>query len=155
MALEIERKFLVTGDAWRREATEIRHIRQGYLAVEQACAVRARLIGDRAWLTIKGQVINGVTQEFEYAIPASDAATMLDILAKRPLIEKVRHSIPHAGLVWEVDEFFGDNAGLIIAEVELDTPDQDVTLPAWVGREVTGEARYYNASLVTNPFCRW
>lgn len=155
MATEIERKYLVTSDAWRHEATEILLLRQGYLSTDPECAVRVRISGSSAHLTIKGKNIGGAAPEFEYPIPVADAADLLDNLAKKPLIEKKRHLIPKGDLLWEVDEFFGENAGLVIAEVELDARDQAVPLPSWVGREVTGDARYYNASLVASPFSKW
>ncbi|MDR3073836.1 MAG: CYTH domain-containing protein [Deltaproteobacteria bacterium] len=155
MHLERERKFLVRGDAWRAEATRKTAYTQGYLAAGSACAIRVRLAGDAAWLTIKGPSVNGAAPEFEYSIPAGDAALLLDSLAIKPLIEKTRHFVPYAGLTWEVDEFFGANAGLVLAEIELSSPDQPVPLPPWAGEEVTGDARYHNACLAANPFTRW
>ncbi len=155
MGIEIERKYLVTGDTWRAEATDVLSLRQGYLSTDPECAVRVRVSGSSAFLTIKGKNIRGAAPEFEYPIPAADAADLLDTLAKKPLIEKKRHLIPRDGLVWEVDEFLGQNAGLILAEVELESAGQAVPLPAWIGREVTGDPRYYNASLVANPFLSW
>ncbi len=155
MNIEIERKFLVDGDAWRNEVTETLVLRQGYLATDPRCAVRVRLSGACASLTIKGERTGGAAPEFEYAIPEQDAVAMLDLLAQKPLIEKKRHLIPCGGFVWEVDEFHGQNQGLIIAEIEMASPDQPFPLPSWIGREVTGEARYYNASLVHFPFSAW
>lgn len=155
MNTEIERKFLVSDDSWRREAVEILLLRQGYLSTEPGCAVRVRLSGDKAWLTIKGERVGGAAPEFEYPVPVPDAAAMLETLAKKPIIEKKRHMIPHEGFVWEVDEFLGDNAGLVIAEIELASEDQAFPLPAWAGEEVTGDPKYYNASLVARPFTIW
>lgn len=155
MAIEVERKFLVTADQWRLEAREVILLRQGYLSTDKDCAVRVRVTGNNAWITVKGAPVEGAALEFEYPVPPADAACMLDNLAKRPLIEKKRHLVPRDGFVWEVDEFLGANAGLILAEVELSSPDQKAPLPDWVGREVTGEARYYNASLVGNPYSQW
>lgn len=155
MGTEIERKFLVTGDGWRNEARETLLLRQGYLSTDPECAVRVRISGDAAWLTVKGRSVNGSAPEFEYAVPVEDAASMLDLLAKKPLIEKRRHLVPKDDLIWEVDEFFGQNEGLVIAELELSSIDQAFSPPAWAGREVTGDARYYNASLVANPFLNW
>lgn len=155
MNMEIERKYLVTNDAWRHEATTILVMRQGYLCTDPGRTVRVRVSGGEAWLTIKGKRVDGAAPEFEYPVPAADADAMLDALAKKPLIEKKRHLVPHEGFVWEVDEFFGDNAGLVIAEIELDAPDRAVPLPAWAGAEVTGDPKYYNASLVGRPFKDW
>ncbi|MDL2210193.1 CYTH domain-containing protein [Desulfovibrio sp. OttesenSCG-928-O18] len=152
---EIERKFLVRSDAWRNEVTEVLPIRQGYLSTDKDCAVRVRRSGENAWLTIKGRPVNGAAPEFEYEIPVPEADAMLDTLAQKPLIEKKRHLVPHGGLPWEVDEFLGENTGLILAEIELTAPDQTIALPAWIGGEVTGNPRYYNANLVAAPFSTW
>ncbi|MCS6813426.1 MAG: CYTH domain-containing protein [Cyanobacteria bacterium] len=154
MAIEIERKFLVIGDAWRTLGQGTLY-RQGYITKGQGRTVRVRIAGDQGYLTIKGAPVGLVRPEFEYAIPLADAETMLATLCDRPLIEKTRYRIDWDGLVWEVDEFLGENQGLIIAEVELTSPTQAITLPSWVGDEVTHDARYYNASLVSHPFSRW
>lgn len=154
MGTEIERKFLVVGEDWRAEADGILY-RQGYLSVEPERTVRVRLAGDKGYLTIKGLSHGATRAEFEFPIPAAEAGEMLDTLCLRPLIEKTRYRISHADLIWEVDEFHGDNAGLIMAEVELDDEKQDVPLPGWAGREVTGDKRYYNAQLVENPYTSW
>ena len=154
MAVEIERKFLVQGDNWRGLAPG-RHYRQGYLSTQAARTGRVRVVEDSGYLTIKGAITNATRTEFEYAIPVEDAHAMLDTLCERPLIEKTRYRIEHQGLVWEVDEFAGENAGLLLAEVELDAEDQAIALPDWIGEEVTGDPRYYNANLIANPFCQW
>jgi CYTH domain-containing protein len=117
--------------------------------------VRVRTAGEKGFLTIKGISVGATRSEYEYEIPVSDANEMLDRLCERPLIEKIRYRVPHAGLVWEIDEFEGENRGLIIAEVELKDERQSVTLPGWVGREVTGDSRYFNANLVAKPFTTW
>lgn len=155
MGIEIERKFLVATDGWRNAATRVLHLRQGYLSKSPGCAVRVRVSSDAAWLTVKGRSVNGIKPEFEYPVPVADAVAMLDNLAQKPLIEKNRHLIPMDGFTWEVDEFFGENKGLIIAEIELASLDQPYPVPTWLGREVTGDPRYYNASLVTKPFLSW
>lgn len=155
MGTEIERKFLVTTDGWRSAATRVLLLRQGYLSTNPECAVRVRISGNEAWLTVKGRSVNGVAPEFEYPVPVADAAAMLDKLAQKPLIEKKRHIIPMDVFTWEVDEFFGENKGLVIAEIELASADQPYPVPAWLGREVTGDPRYYNASLVARPFLSW
>jgi CYTH domain-containing protein len=154
MAVEIERKFLVSGDGWRAHGPGVPY-RQGYLSTDPERNVRVRLVRDKGYLTIKGGTVGATRTEYEYEIPAGDAGDMLDNLCKRPLIEKTRCHVEHEGQVWEVDEFSGDNAGLIIAEVELDSEDQTVILPDWVGEAVTGDPRYYNASLITNPYSEW
>jgi len=155
MNTEIERKFLVQSGEWRNETTEVLLIRQGYLSTDRDRAVRVRRSGERAWLTIKGRPVDGAAPEFEYEIPVAEADAILTALAKKPLIEKKRHLVPHGGLIWEVDEFLGENAGLVLAEVELSSPGQPVSPPGWIGREVTGDSRYSNASLVANPFSAW
>jgi adenylate cyclase len=154
MAQEIERKFLIANDAWRNGASGV-HYRQGYLSTEPTRTVRVRLAGSRGYLTIKGKSSGAARLEYEYEIPAADANELLDLLCQRPLIEKVRYKITFAGMTWEVDEFEGENAGLLIAEVELQSEDQRVELPPWVGEEVTGDRRYYNASLIAQPFSSW
>jgi len=154
MAEEIERKFLVRSDAWRRAATGT-VFRQGYLSTVKERTVRVRVAGDRGLLTIKGITVGATRTEFEYPIPAADAEQMLDELCEQPVIEKSRYLVEHDGLTWEVDEFAGVNAGLIVAEVELATADQEIDLPDWVGEEVTDDARYYNANLIAKPYSEW
>jgi len=154
MGTEIERKFLVKGDSWRQGATGTVY-RQGYLSTVKERTVSVRTVGDVGWLTIKGLTRGATRTEFEYAVPLADATQMLNELCEQPLIEKTRYRIPHAGLVWEVDEFAGVNEGLIVAEVELSSEDQQVELPAWVDAEVSGDPRYFNANLVAHPYSRW
>ncbi len=154
MAKEIERKFLVKNDTWRSQDKGKRY-RQGYLNTAKERTVRARIAGDKGYLTIKGITIGAMRSEYEYEIPVADANEMLDGLCERPLIEKTRYHVPHDGLVWEIDEFEGENRGLIVAEVELKDEHQSLTLPDWVGEEVTGDPRYFNANLVAKPFSKW
>ena len=154
MAVEIERKFLVLDDSWREGAMGIL-FRQGYLSTEPERTVRVRLEGDTGKLTIKGKSIGISRSEYEYQIPSADAAELLDNLCLRPLIEKTRYRVEYAGQVWEIDEFHGDNDGLVIAEIELETESVAFEQPGWVGQEVSGEPRYYNASLVKNPYKNW
>jgi CYTH domain-containing protein len=154
MPLEIERKFLVVPERWRPPARGT-HFRQGYLATDPARSIRVRLAGDAAWLTIKGKTTGMTREEFEYAIPAADAGAMLDRLCLQPLIEKTRYRLEVAGVTWEVDVFEGANAGLLLAEVELADEQQSLVLPEWVGREVTADPRYYNASLAERPYRDW
>lgn len=153
MGIEIERKFLVRGDAYRALAPGMA-CRQGYLCTDPARVVRVRVLGDRAFLTIKGAAAGASRAEFEYAIPPGDARELLN-LCERTLIEKTRYTVPHGGLVWEIDEFHGANAGLVVAECELQAEDQRVDRPDWVGEEVTGDARYFNSNLVARPFTTW
>lgn len=154
MAIEIERKFLVKGDAWRSLAVGVLY-RQGYISRGNGRTVRVRQAGDRAYLTIKGRAIGLSRSEFEYEIPVDDAEIMLTTLCDQPLIEKKRYRIKIGDLIWEVDEFLGENQGLVLAEVELEQAEQTITLPDWIGAEVSGDPRYYNSNLVTHPFTRW
>ena len=154
MGQEIERKYLVSGVAWKGGATGTLY-RQGYLSSVKECTVRVRIGGGKAFLTIKG-VSRGVTRaEFEYPIPLEDAAAMLDGLCERPPIEKTRWVIPFKGFTWEVDEFHGENAGLVVAEVELPTAETKPELPPWVREEVSSDPRYFNANLAKKPFTTW
>lgn len=155
MPHEIERKFLVRSDDWRHAADGGERYRQGYLSTDAGRVVRVRAAGTKAWLTIKGSARGIVRDEYEYAIPIADADAMLDTLCRRPIIEKVRHRVPFAGHVWEVDVFEGENAGLVIAEVELPSEETVVELPAWVGAEVSDDRRYSNAALVEHPYSEW
>lgn len=154
MKIEIERKFLLKNNAWRNGATGILY-RQGYLCTDPERTVRVRLGGGTAILAIKGAGDGIARPEFEYPIPAAEAALLLDSLCLHPLVEKCRYLVPFAGLTWEIDEFLGANAGLYLAEVELARVDQTVTLPPWIGLEVTGDHRYYNAWLARHPFTTW
>ena len=154
MAKEIERKFLETGDAWRKLAPGVPY-RQGYLNSSKERSVRIRTMGDKAVLTVKGPT-RGVTRlEFEYAIPYDDCVAMLENLAERPVIEKIRYKIPMGAFTWEVDEFLGVNEGLIVAEIELPDENTPFEKPEWVGKEVSDDPRYFNSNLVRHPFCTW
>jgi len=154
MGKEIERKFLVKNESWRGQDSGKRY-RQGYLSTVKERTVRVRTAGDKAFLTIKGITVGASRSEYEYEIPVTDANEMLDRLCEQPLIEKTRYRISHTGLMWEVDEFEGGNRGLITAEVELKDEHQSVALPGWIGEEVTGDPRYFNANLVAKPFTTW
>ncbi|MHB1348546.1 MAG: CYTH domain-containing protein [Desulfobulbaceae bacterium] len=154
MGIEIERKFLVAGTGWREKATAV-PCRQGYLCPGGGVTVRVRIMGEKGFLTVKGRGTGLSRREYEYPIPVADAQEMLAELCGKPLIVKDRYRVVHDGLLWEVDVFTGDNSGLILAEVELTSPDQAVALPPWVGREVSGDPRYYNASLAANPYKNW
>ena len=154
MGKEIERKFLLTSDAWRGLADGTMY-RQGYLNSAKERTVRIRTVGSIAFLTIKGLTVGATRSEYEYEIPFDECNAMLDTLAEKPLIEKKRYKISRGGLTWEIDEFFGDNQGLIVAEVELTSEGQAFDKPEWVGEEVTGDPRYFNANLIKLPFTKW
>lgn len=154
MAKEIEKKFLLTGDDWRHLGTGEFYC-QGYLNSEKGRTVRVRIINDRGILTIKGPNAGATRLEYEYDIPVEDAREILHELCQKPLIEKTRYKVPFAGFIWEVDEFKGENEGLLFAEIELEYEGQSFDKPSWIGREVTDDSRYYNANLVTNPFANW
>jgi adenylate cyclase len=154
MGKEIERKFLVNGNEWRVGNKAV-HICQGYLPSRADCAIRVRLLGEQAFLTIKGET-EGITRlEYEYEIPVADAKEILARLCLQPYIEKNRYKVMHAGIKWEVDEFLTDNKGLIVAEVELESEEQRIDLPSWIGEEVSHDPRYRNASLIKHPYSQW
>ena len=152
MAFEIERKFLVHGTPWAQRAGT--RISQGYLNRDKERTVRVRIAGDNAFVTIKGVSRGATRAEFEYPIPLEDAEELLK-LSDGPIIEKTRYVIDHEGSTWEVDEFHGDNAGLVVAEIELTSQDQRFSRPPWLGSEVTEDSRYFNASLAAHPYARW
>lgn len=154
MPQEIERKFLVVGDGWRGLAPAVEY-RQGYLCASRERTVRVRIAGDRGFLTVKGATRGAIRSEYEYEIPLVEAREMLDTLCPQPQIEKCRSTIDVHGDVWEVDEFFGVNAGLIVAEIELESEDQPFVRPEWIGTEVTADPRYSNAALCTVPYSTW
>ena len=154
MGIEIERKFLIINDNWRTNSTGVLY-RQGYLSTDKDRTVRVRIIDDTGFMTVKGITKNSQRAEFEYKIPFDDAQWMLDNLCKKPLIEKKRFKINYSGLIWEVDEFIGENQGLILAEVELKDVNQKIAIPDWIGEEVTENEAYYNANLVINPYKNW
>jgi len=161
MPLEIERKFLVTNDNWRADAHAVIPMAQGYIndmaatdSGAQKASVRVRIQGDAAYLNIKSRELGHTRQEFEYPVPVSEARELL-ALCVGGLVDKRRHLVQHGGLLWEVDEFLGDNAGLVVAEVELESADQAFAKPDWAGAEVTDESRYYNLALASKPYSRW
>lgn len=155
MGVEIERKFLVVNDSWRKTASPGMRYRQGYLSTDPGNSVRVRVCGDKAWINIKSAVVGVTRREYEYRIPAADAHAILEELCVKPLIEKTRFIVEHDGLAWEIDVFEGDNAGLVVAELELDSAGEAFTLPAWAGAEVSGDIRYYNQRLVGHPYSEW
>lgn len=155
MADEIERKFLVKSDAWRASAAAARTIKQGYLANTEDCSVRVRVLGETGYISVKSAGLHIARKEYEYPIPLADASEMLERFCADNRIEKSRFLVEHAGHQWEVDVFAGDNSGLVLAEIELDSVDEVVDLPDWVGVEVSGDPRYLNSNLSTDPFCNW
>ena len=155
MAREIERKFLVYRDRWHPDAAGGLRLRQGYLSTDPARVVRIRTAGDGAYLTVKGVTTGIERAEFEYPIPTADAEQMLHDLCLQPLIDKRRYRVPFGGRVWEVDEFGGANAGLVIAEIELASADERLELPPWIGEEVSADPRYFNANLIARPYRTW
>ena len=154
MPTEIERKFLVVSEDYKKFGQRI-VIRQGFLSTEKERVVRVRVAGEKAYMTIKGISKGAARAEFEYEIPMQDAQFMLDQLCRKPLIEKTRYKVYYEGFTWEVDEFYGDNEGLVVAEIELPSEGAVFNKPDWLGEEVTGDARYYNANLVQKPFREW
>jgi adenylate cyclase len=155
MATEIERKYLVRSEAWRNHVRREIRYQQGYLANTEQCSVRVRIGGDAAHVNVKGATVGASRREFEYPVPVEDAQVMLRELCTGPIVEKTRYIVRHLDQDWEVDVFEGDNAGLVVAEIELDDEDQAVTLPDWVGEEVTYDIRYYNSQLAVTPFKQW
>jgi adenylate cyclase len=152
MAIEIERKFLVHGTEWR-QGPGVRYV-QGYLNRDKERTVRVRIAAGEAFLTIKGVPTGATRLEFEYKIPLQDGEQLLQ-LSEGPIVEKNRYIVVHEESRWEVDEFLGDNAGLVIAEIELTSEDQPFSRPAWLGEEVTQDARYFNSSLASVPYRDW
>jgi adenylate cyclase len=154
MAKETERKFLVKDDSYKKPGKG-EYLQQGFLSTDKERVVRVRIKGDKAWLTIKGSSQGATRTEYEYEIPKEDAEYLMEHLCIKPTIEKHRYLVEHAGFTWEVDEFHGENEGLVLAEIELPGEDTPFDLPAWVGEEVTGDARYFNSNLAVRPFSGW
>jgi len=155
MGVEIERKFLVSNDNWRSQADAGDHYRQGYLSHDPLRSVRVRIAGERAWLNIKHATSSIRRLEYEYPIPLADAQEMLETLRIDDCVDKIRYHVKHAGHVWEVDVFEGRNAGLIVAEIELDDEDEAFDKPDWLGSEVSDDPRYYNMNLAQHPYSTW
>jgi adenylate cyclase len=154
MGVEIERKFLVAGDAWRALGTPVL-LRQGYLSLDPDRTVRVRVEDGAGTMTIKGRSVGATRGEWEYPIPLADANELLDRLCQQPIIEKYRSRIAFGGNVWEVDEFLGANAGLVVAEIELASEEQAFDKPDWIAEDVTHDKRYFNSSLIRHPFSGW
>lgn len=155
MAIEIERKFRVVGDGWRDDVRRARRFRQAYLAIGERVSVRVRIVdAGSAMLTVKTTAAGIAREEYDYAIPLADGLALIE-QRQGSLIDKVRHDVAAGDLVWEIDVFEGDNAGLVIAEIELDSTSRQIELPRWIGEEVTHDRRYYNAELSMRPYARW
>ena len=161
MAIEIERKFLLQNDSWRSRVARAERMAQGYLndaaalrEGRQNSSVRVRISGDTAWLNLKSRELGASRQEFEYAIPLADADALL-ALCVGGRIEKLRHYVEHGDHLWEIDEFLGDNAGLVVAEIELASEDETFQRPEWLGLEVTDHVRYFNVSLAERSYLKW
>jgi adenylate cyclase len=155
MGIEIERKFLLANDNWRDKTEKSTQFCQGYLQGSEKSSVRIRIEGDKSNLNIKGATLGVKRQEFEYPIPMEDAKDLLSTLCDEPLVEKTRHYITAGKHVWEIDEFAGDNEGLIVAEIELDDENDTFEAQDWLGQEVSHEKRYYNSMLIKNPYKNW
>jgi|SRR5688572_29747728 adenylate cyclase len=154
MPREIERKFLLKSDEWRSQVRQSRPMSQGYLASGARSSVRVRIAGHEAWLNIKAGGLVAFRHEYEYPVPLDEARELL-ALADGPLIDKTRHFVEHGGMTWEIDEFHGQNLGLVVAELELESEDAAFARPPWLGIEVTELRRYYNVCLVTHPYRAW
>lgn len=155
MAIEIERKFLVTDGAWRGRAHARRQFEQGYLCDEGPASVRVRIEDSRANMNVKAAVVGRARAEYEYPVPLEDAREMLAHLCVAPPVVKTRHWVTYGGHTWEIDEFAGQNAPLVVAEIELDSADEDFERPDWLGAEVTQDRRYYNHALAFTPYAQW
>ncbi len=155
MATEIERKFLVLNDDWRAIVESNMQIVQAYLATNEFSSTRIRIQNDKANINIKSATLGISRTEFEYAIPVDDAQLMIDELCVKPAIEKTRYIVKHMQHTWEIDVFSGDNEGLIVAEIELSSPDEAFEKPSWLGEEVSHDKRYYNVCLIENPYKTW
>jgi adenylate cyclase len=154
MGIEIERKFLVRNEGWRSLADGVLYS-QGYFEKGANVTVRVRIVGEQGYLTLKGRVDAITRTEFEYPIAVADAREMLQLWCYPRVVEKFRYRIPYGEFVWEVDEFQGLNAGLILAEIELKSPNQAFEKPDWIGEEVSGQPQYYNSTLAQHPYQQW
>lgn len=155
MPLEIEHKFLLKNNDWRQHITKTVYYKQGYLSSTETNSIRIRISDTHAWINIKSAVIGTHRLEYEYEIPLAEANEILERLCQQPLIEKKRHFVVHDKHTWEIDEFMGANAGLIVAEIELSNLDEKFLKPSWVGAEVTHDLRYYNNNLCKSPYKEW
>ncbi|MFI3222261.1 MAG: CYTH domain-containing protein [Methylococcaceae bacterium] len=155
MAVEIEHKFLLANNDWRQQVSYSVKYKQGYLSAVATSSIRVRISNDQAWLNIKSATIGTHRHEYEYEIPLSDAQEIITNLCSKPIIEKTRHIVINENNTWEIDEFEGDNSGLIVAEIELLEVGASFSIPAWLGEEVTSDLRYYNNNLASHPYSVW
>ncbi len=155
MGVEIERKYKVKDRSYRAVAVQCRYFKQGYISTDKTKTIRIRIADDQAFITIKGGTTGFSRLEFEYPIPVADAEQMLSTMCASPLIEKRRYIYPYDGHTWEIDEFMGDNEGLVVAEVELGAESEPFAIPPFIGDEVTGDVRYYNSNLSRHPYTTW
>ncbi|MBI9088701.1 MAG: CYTH domain-containing protein [Desulfobacterium sp.] len=155
MGIEIERKFLLKNDAWKKSDAKPLVLKQGYIKNSKESVVRIRTSGSTGFITVKGRTRNAKRLEYEYEIPVKDAEEMLDKLCDKPLVEKKRYTIDHGGFQWSVDQFLGANLGLVVAEIELETEEQAFEPPSWIGKEVTEDPRYFNSNLIASPYSNW
>ena len=154
MGFEIERKFLLKSNTWKELADKGQMIKQGYLNLDLESTVRVRILNSRGFLTIKGKSVKTTRVEYEYEIPFQDAMDLLK-LCDKTIIEKTRYEVRENGSTWEIDIFKGANKGLEVAEIELNDEHEVITLPEWIGKEISDDARYYNSNLISQPFCVW
>lgn len=152
--IEIERRFLLRNDTWRQHAGEPQVLQQGYLSVEKECTIRVRIVGEQAWLTIKGYISDASRSEFEYPIPVHEARAMLATLCPFKL-EKHRYTLEYKGFIFEIDEFFGENAPLVVVELELPSEETEFPKPDWLGEEITSHGKFTNAYLSKHPYSTW
>lgn len=155
MATEIEHKFLLRDDRWRSQVERSARLRQGYLISDARCSVRVRVAESQGFLNIKSGTLGIQRSEYEYPIPLAEAEEILDTLCAKPLLEKTRHYLKFDQHLWEIDEFAGENAGLIMAEVELSRIDEPFARPDWLGKDVSHDIRYYNSQLARHPYQTW
>ena len=155
MGREIERKFLLRDARWRAGVTRSTPMRQGYMGSSPTVSIRVRVAGEQAWLNFKGATLGIARHEFEYAIPRADADEMLALFCGERALDKTRHLVPYGDHVWEIDEFHGANAGLVVAELELTHEDETFAYPPWIGEEISNERRYYNVCLIDHPYADW
>jgi len=155
MALEIEHKFLLKNNDWKKNISKSTQFKQGYLVSDEKRSLRIRVSDNEAWINIKSATIGTHRMEYEYSIPLTEGLEILNSLCEKPIIEKTRHLVPYKQHIWEIDVFIGDNEGLIVAEVELSAIGESFDIPAWVGKEVTEDLRYYNNNLCQHPYKNW
>lgn len=155
MAIEIEHKFLLASEKWRNHISHSAPMRQGYLTSNSNSSIRVRICDEKSWLNIKSAIAGNQRHEYEYEIPVNDANEIISTLCRKPLIEKTRHFVRHDNHIWEIDEFSGENKGLIVAEIELSTQNEKFTIPDWIGKEVTNDLKYYNNNLSQHPYNIW